>query len=74
MANRVCLTAEYCNNRIFNTKAKDLRLDCVSMRLFVLFVTMLVLSACGKTGDLYLPDENVPAKEPAEKTTPTAEQ
>lgn len=44
------------------------------MRLFMLFVTVLVLSACGKTGDLYLPDDNTSTKEPVEDTAPKAEQ
>ena len=41
----------------------------MSMRLLLL-VTVLVFSACGKTGDLYLPDENSSTKEPAEETVP----
>lgn len=27
------------------------------MRLFLPFIAMLVIAACGKTGDLYLPDD-----------------
>lgn len=44
------------------------------MRLFMLLIIALVFSACGKTGDLYLPDENTSAEEPAAKTEPSTEQ
>jgi predicted small lipoprotein YifL len=40
----------------------------------MLLVTVLVFTACGKTGDLYLPDENTSTKVPAKNTTPKAEQ
>jgi len=41
------------------------------MRLIMLFIFVFVFSACGKTGDLYLPQdkpEKTPAAEPALKT------
>jgi len=44
------------------------------MRLIMLFIFVFVFSACGKTGDLYLPQdksENTPAAEPALKTEAT---
>ena len=43
------------------------------MRLFMLLIIALVFSACGKTGDLYLPDENAPAEKPAAKTEASTE-
>ncbi len=44
------------------------------MRLIMLFFFVLIFSAGGKTGDLYLPQdksENAPATEPALKTEAT---
>ena len=43
------------------------------MRVFMLLVITFVFSACGKTGDLYLPDEKPSAEEPAAKTEPSTE-
>ena len=43
------------------------------MRLFMLLIIALVLSACGKTGDLYLPDENATVEKPAAKTEASTE-
>lgn len=46
------------------------------MRLFMLFI-IFILSACGKTGDLYLPDEGktekTSAEEPSVKTETSGE-
>ncbi len=44
------------------------------MRIFMLFIFVLGVSACGKTGDLYLPQdksEKASAAEPALKTEAT---
>ncbi len=46
------------------------------MRLIMLFILVFVFSACGKTGDLYLPQdkaEKAPAAEPSLKTEPGTE-
>ncbi len=42
------------------------------MRLIMPFI-ILILSACGKTGDLYLPDENKTETVPTEESSVKAE-
>lgn len=42
------------------------------MRLIMLFI-ILILSACGKTGDLYLSDDNKTETAPAEEASVKAE-
>ena len=76
MGIRVCLEAEYCNNRFSNSKARYNRVYPL-MRLFIalssVLAILLVFSACGKTGDLYLPEDKASAEEPSVKATGSTE-
>lgn len=46
------MQAEYCNNPALNTKHEEKSMN----RLLMPLMLMLLISACGKTGALYLPD------------------
>lgn len=54
---------EYCNNPLLNTKLEEKLMNHLLMPLML----ALFISACGKTGDLYLPDKG---KDAAIEKTP----
>ena len=67
MLGQVSVRTDYCNNRAFT-------MGRMFMRCFTIMLVLLTLTACGKTGALYLPEEEpVPAPQTEPVPAPQAE-
>jgi predicted small lipoprotein YifL len=72
----VFIRRDYCNNHPCGTKNMRRAVKLTLFRTLIgssLLLVACALSACGKTGELYLPDSNNnPAATPTKTDTPTS--